>query len=139
MIQISPCCIKCIIITLCLVTLLLGTVGCIFCKTIQNGTSTRFKAYVLLLILTTIFVVCNWDKSVNMEFFASFNGYNIIFLCWLVLILLSVFDVKFMGINSLDFNTEASSVQNDNTNLRSELIQEPVNDNLGGITEETNV
>ena len=49
--------------------------------------------YIILLSLSTNFVINNWEKCLDMEFFSRFNGYNIIWLLWLFLLLMLLVSV----------------------------------------------
>ena len=48
--------------------------------------------YVILLGISTPYVICNFDEIVDFQFFSDFNGKNLIFLVWLVLLLIPLFD-----------------------------------------------
>lgn len=104
---------------------------CIWNKAIKNGTSFKMKVYVWLLICTTFFVVWNWDCCVNMQFFDSFNGYNIIFIVWIALILLSIFDIKFTGITSFDFNQAIQAAEDATEAQRREVLRQSQSEEEG--------
>ncbi len=56
--------------------------------------------YWLLAISSSVFVIVNWKDCTNFEFFDDFNGENLIFVVWLVLLLLPLFDkLEIMGVN----------------------------------------
>ena len=59
--------------------------------------------YVIVLIVTSIYVFINFSELVNFTFFNQFNGRNLIFLLWLVLILIPLLD-NFEGFG-IRFNT----------------------------------
>ena len=46
-----------------------------------------------LTILTT-YIVLNWNVCISMQFFQHFDGNNILFLCWLLMIFLKIFRIK---------------------------------------------
>lgn len=48
--------------------------------------------YILLLILSTIYVVCNFELLVTQCFMCQFNGNSLIFIVWLVLLFLPLFN-----------------------------------------------
>lgn len=48
--------------------------------------------YTLLLIVCTVFVLWHFDKCLNLKFFADFNGYNTIFIFWLILLIIPLFE-----------------------------------------------
>lgn len=59
----------------------------------------EYYMYSVLVVLSSLFVFFNWNSCVNMQFFSSFNGYNIIFIVWIVLLILSLFKIDFNGIS----------------------------------------
>lgn len=103
----------------CICVLALMTFLCICCfnKSFKKATTFRVKIYLFLVLLSTIFVGLNWKQCAEMQFFSSFNGYNIIFIVWLTLILLSIVDVKFTGVTTFNFEQEAHKAVEDNTEL----------------------
>ncbi|EFB76232.1 hypothetical protein [Subdoligranulum variabile] len=46
----------------------------------------------------TIYVFVNWNKCVSMQFFQKFDGNNILFLVWIILIFLLIYEVEGKGI-----------------------------------------
>ena len=52
--------------------------------------------YVCLFIASTSYVVLNFDKCRDLSFTSEFNGYNLIFVCWIILLILPLFE-KFEG------------------------------------------
>ncbi len=81
-----------------------------FCKkTIKESISAEYYGYIFLLTATTIFVIINWNDCVNMQFFSSFNGYNIIFLLWITLLLFLVVKIDFNGITSFNQKKKADN------------------------------
>lgn len=48
--------------------------------------------YVILLCISTPYVVCNFEEIVDFQFFEKFNGKNLIFLVWIVLLIIPLFD-----------------------------------------------
>ena len=49
--------------------------------------------YIVLTILSTIFVIKHWDKCLDISFFNKFNGYNIIWILWLFLLFIPLISV----------------------------------------------
>ena len=47
-----------------------------------------------ILIILTRYIILNWDICVSMQFFRHFDGNNILFLCWLLMIFLKIFRIK---------------------------------------------
>ena len=50
--------------------------------------------YWAALIVLTIYILINWKSCISMQFFQQFNGNNILFLCWLLMIFLKIFKIK---------------------------------------------
>ena len=48
--------------------------------------------YVVLLCISTPYVICNFEEIVNFQFFDQFNGKNLIFIVWIVLLIIPLFD-----------------------------------------------
>lgn len=48
--------------------------------------------YIILVITTSIYVFYNFSDLVSFTFFEKFNGKNLIFIVWIVLLLLPLFD-----------------------------------------------
>lgn len=59
--------------------------------------------YVVVLVGTSIYVFNNFHELINFTFFDQFNGKNLIFILWLALILMPLFD-NFEGFG-IRFNT----------------------------------
>lgn len=53
--------------------------------------------YILLLILLSSYILFNWEICVTMTFFEQFDGNNILFLIWIVLLILPFYDVEAKG------------------------------------------
>lgn len=53
--------------------------------------------YILLLFILSGYIVINWEKCIAMKFFEQFDGNNILFLIWLVLLILPFYDVEAKG------------------------------------------
>lgn len=48
-------------------------------------------------LILTIYVLRNWEKCISMEFFKSFNGNNILFIVWILMIIFTIYDIKIKG------------------------------------------
>lgn len=48
--------------------------------------------YVLVLFVTTVYVISNFKCCINLHFTEEFNGKNLIFIFWLALIIFPMFD-----------------------------------------------
>lgn len=54
--------------------------------------------YWCLVGALTIYVFCNWEKCISMQFFSQFDGNNILFLVWILLVVLPFYDIEGKGI-----------------------------------------
>lgn len=52
----------------------------------------------MILIVLTLYIILNWNICVSMQFFSHFNGNNILFILWIALIFLMIYDVEAKGI-----------------------------------------
>ena len=48
--------------------------------------------YTILLIVCTVFVIWHFDVCLSLKFSADFNGYNTIFIFWLLLLIIPLFE-----------------------------------------------
>ena len=56
--------------------------------------------YWLLIVVSTNFVIINWSDCANFTFFDEFNGFNLVFVLWMILLILPLFDkLEIMGVN----------------------------------------
>lgn len=53
--------------------------------------------YILLLVILSSYILINWEICVSMTFFEQFDGNNILFLIWIVLLILPFYDVEAKG------------------------------------------
>lgn len=53
--------------------------------------------YIALLMLLSAYILVNWEICVTMTFFEQFDGNNILFLIWIVLLILPFYDVEAKG------------------------------------------
>ncbi len=51
----------------------------------------------IILISLTAYILSNWEICVSMQFFSCFNGNNILFIVWIVLIFLMIYDIEAKG------------------------------------------
>lgn len=47
--------------------------------------------------ILTIYVLSNWEKCISMQFFSSFDGNNILFIIWILMIIFTIYDIKIKG------------------------------------------
>ncbi|GHU13135.1 hypothetical protein FACS189441_0010 [Betaproteobacteria bacterium] len=69
--------------------------------------------YILLTVGSTIYVLCNFCCITEFTFFSNFNGRNLIFILWLVLLVLPFFD-SFEGFG-VSFNRNQKKMINNET------------------------
>ena len=61
--------------------------------------SVRYSVFhVIVFLCLTCYVLLNWGKCISMQFFSRFDGNNILFLVWIILILLIIYEVEGQGI-----------------------------------------
>lgn len=48
--------------------------------------------YIILMSISTPYVIRNFEEIVEFQFFTEFNGKNLIFLVWVVLLIVPLFD-----------------------------------------------
>ena len=48
--------------------------------------------YMILLSISTPYVILNFEEIVQFQFFTEFNGKNLIFLVWIILLIVPLFD-----------------------------------------------
>lgn len=70
--------------------------------------------YVILLGLSTPYVIHNFEEIVQFQFFTEFNGENLIFLIWIMLLIIPLFDsFEGFGISIKRFNQRTENKQLD--------------------------
>lgn len=101
----------------------------------------RHRAFhILVLSCLTIYITVNWEKCITMQFVSQFNGNNILFLAWLVLIFLIIYEVEGKGVKvaqrkqeetqkslgeaGLKYQVDAMLEQLENGNLNGNIHQE---------------
>lgn len=78
--------------------------------------------YVILLGLSTPYVICNFEEIVDFQFFEEFDGKNLIFLVWIVLLIIPLFDsFEGFGISIKRFNQRRENEQLDELVKNKEL------------------
>jgi len=56
----------------------------------------RLGVYIGLTVVSGIYTICNWNKATSFTFFSEFNGINLIFVVWIILLLMPIV-TKFEG------------------------------------------
>lgn len=54
--------------------------------------------YWIVLAILTSYIISNWETCISMQFFQHFDGNNILFLCWLLMIFLRMYRIKIRDI-----------------------------------------
>ena len=54
--------------------------------------------YGIMLFVLWLYIVCNWEKCVTMQFFSHFDGNNILFLVGILLVILPFYEVEGGGL-----------------------------------------
>lgn len=60
--------------------------------------------------ILTIYVLSNWEKCISMEFFKSFNGNNILFIVWILMIIVNIYDIEIKGFKMSERKQEIDMV-----------------------------
>lgn len=85
----------------------------------------KINAYNILHIfidfLLTGYVVIHWDKCISMQLFSQFDGNNILFLVWIVLIFLQLYEVDGKFVHVTKRKNEKAQRDYDATQLSYEL------------------
>lgn len=70
--------------------------------------------YVILISTSTPYVICHFDEITDFQFFNQFNGKNLIFVVWIVLLIIPLFDsFEGFGISIKRFNKQKEDKQLD--------------------------
>lgn len=77
--------------------------------------------YLILVVASSIYVFINFSELVSFTFFEEFNGKNLIFILWLVLLLLPLFD-NFEGFG-VHFNKHANRVAQKSNEIAEEAMK----------------
>ena len=69
-------------------------------KSIKRFALKHFYTFIHIVVLVSlsIYIYSHWELCISMQFFSSFDGNNILFLCWIVLIFLILYRVEGKGI-----------------------------------------
>lgn len=90
--------------------LLLGVIGTCICKNkvkitlgklLDNITTALQKLwYIVVLLISTVYVISKYPECTNFTFFSDFNGDNLVFILYLILLILPLFDkLELFGVN----------------------------------------
>ena len=98
--------------------------------------------YIVLLAILSSYILINWEICVTMTFFEQFDGNNILFLIWIVLLILPFYDVEAKGwkfrkkgiedTRKLFENAESNFMQERLNNLRDSMQSQNSDEMDGG-------
>ena len=98
--------------------------------------------YIVLLAILSSYILINWEICVTMTFFEQFDGNNILFLIWIVLLILPFYDVEAKGwkfrkkgiedTRKLFENAESNFMQERINNLRDSMQSQNSDEMDGG-------
>lgn len=94
--------------------------------------------HVATFLTLTLYVIKNWGLCVSMQFFSRFDGNNILFLVWIILILLIIYEVEGKGIKLRKRKQEKDQEAMDNAEYLYKLntmSQQLKNNNVDSIDE----
>lgn len=86
-------------------------------------------AHIVTVFCLTIYVLVNWEKCISMQFFERFDGNNILFLVWIILIFLIIYEVKGKGVKVAKRKQEEDQQNLSTANLKYKLdaLQKQIN------------
>lgn len=79
--------------------------------------------HLLVLGILTFYVVSHWNVCISMQFFSRFDGNNILFLVWIILIFLTIYKVKVKDVEICARNMEEKYLDADMRNSIEEREQ----------------
>lgn len=92
--------------------------------------------YVILISTSTPYVIRNFDEIINFQFFTQFNGKNLIFVVWIILLIIPLFDsFEGFGISIKRYyqrneNKQLEALANNNEVLTQEELEKILTDDL---------
>lgn len=94
----------------------------------------RHRAFhILVLLCLTIYIMINWEKCIAMQFVSQFDGNNILFLVWLVLIFLVIYEVEGKGVKVAQRKQEETQTSLGEAELKYQvdvMLEQLVNSNI---------
>ena len=94
--------------------------------------SARYTIFhIVTVFCLTLYVLVNWKKCISMQFFERFDGNNILFLVWIILIFLIIYEVEGKGVKIAKHKQEEDQQNLNAANLKYKLdaMQEQINSN----------
>ena len=84
--------------------------------------SVRYSVFhVIVFLCLSCYVLLNWEECISMQFFSQFDGNNILFLVWIILILLIIYEVEGQGIKIAKHKKEEVQKNLNDANLKYKL------------------
>lgn len=77
--------------------------------------------HLIIFVCLTGYVLLNWEKCISMQFFLQFDGNNILFLVWIILIFLTIYEVEGKGIKIAKHKKEEVQQNLSDANLKYKL------------------
>ena len=74
--------------------------------------------HAIILFCLTCYVLINWEKCISMQFFTRFDGNNILFLVWIILIFLIIYKIEGKGIMVAKYKHEETQKNIDRKSTR---------------------
>ena len=78
--------------------------------------------YITLLALSTIYVICNFNTLVTQYFVCQFNGNSLIFILWLILLFLPLFN----SIEGYGFKFSKEREEQEEQTLRIKVLRDEI-------------
>jgi len=50
----------------------------------------RILIYLLITVACSVYIIKNWNEALSFTFFSDFNGMNLLFIIWILLLLLPI-------------------------------------------------
>lgn len=77
--------------------------------------------HIIVLFCLTLYIFANWEECTSMQFFSQFDGNNILFLVWIILGFLIIYEVEGKGIRVAKHKHEEAQQNINNAKLEYEL------------------
>ena len=81
----------------------------------------------ITFLLLTAYIILNWEKCISMKFFSNFDGNNVLFVAWIVLIFLNMYNIKIKDIEFIEKRADEKlkeDVQNIELNYQIQQAQQ---------------
>ena len=88
--------------------------------------------YVLLLVLSSVYVGCNFCQLVTQSYITQLNGNSLIFILWLILLVLPLFN----SIEGYGFKLSKEREEQERQTMQIQLLQDDLAKNFKPISKE---